>query len=401
MGLALARPLLYREFCPKPITMKPRIAYFAHDLVDASVHRRVRMLLDGGAEVLLFGYRRTPQPVPEVHGVPAIDLGQTHNSRLLSRALAILRERFVTKRYARSMRGVSAIVARNLDVLVIGSHALTCADPGVPLIYECLDIHGKMLGTELPSRALRSLEAFYLKKCAGLIVSSPGFMREYFERFQNARQPFLLVENKFSGPVAAVTAPGPTPQAPWKIGWFGHLRCGKSLRMLVKLTDALAGKVEVVIRGKLRLDEGDQFEDSIRKSKYVTFGGPYRYEEIPALYGEVHYCWAIDYSQEGSNSAWLLPNRIYEATANRAVAIALEEVETGRWLRAHQCGVLVRDPVEDLIAFFGRLTGDAYLEQRQRVAAVPPADVLAGAADNIALVNFILNPAQQSQPATK
>jgi hypothetical protein len=163
--------------------MKPRIAYFAHDLVDASVHRRVRMLLDGGADLLLFGYRRTPEPVPEVHGVPAIDLGQTHNSRLLARALAILRERFVTRRYAHSLRGVSAIVARNLDVLVIGSHALACADPGVPLIYECLDIHGKMLGTGLPSRALRGLEAFYLKRCAGLIVSSPGFMREYFERF--------------------------------------------------------------------------------------------------------------------------------------------------------------------------------------------------------------------------
>jgi len=165
-GLRTGAPLAASLVTPKPITMKPRIAYFTHDLVDASVHRRVRMLLDGGAEVLLFGYRRTPEPVPEVHGVPAIDLGQTHNSRLLARALAILRERFVTKRYARSLRGVSAIVARNLDVLVIGSHALTCADPGVPLIYECLDIHGKMLGTELPSRALRSLEAFYLKKCA-------------------------------------------------------------------------------------------------------------------------------------------------------------------------------------------------------------------------------------------
>jgi hypothetical protein len=368
--------------------MKPIIAYFAHDLCDASVHRRVRMLLDGGAELRLFGYRRSPQPVPEVHGVPTIDLGETWNGRLAARAISILKERFLTKRYARQLEGVSAIVARNLDVLVLGGHARACAAPGVPLIYECLDIHSSMLGSGPASRALRELEAFYLKKCAGLIVSSPGFMREYFEPFQQVRLPWLLVENKYSG--AAAPAAGPTAQAPWKIGWFGHLRCSKSFPMLQELTEAMGGAVEVVIRGKVRLDESVRFEEEIKASKYITFGGPYRYEDVPALYREIHYCWAIDYFQEGANSAWLLPNRIYEATANGVVPIALEQVETGRWVKAHGCGVLVREPVAELTAFFQRLTAEAYLEQRARVAAVTPADVLSSGADNSALVDFIV-----------
>jgi hypothetical protein len=368
--------------------MKPTIAYFAQDLVDASVHRRLRMLLDGGADIRLFGYRRSPQPVPEIHGIPAIDLGETWDGRLAARARSIVQERFLTRRYARQLQGVSAIVARNLDMLVLGAHAQSCSAPGVPLIYECLDIHGKMLGTGLPSRALRKLEASYLDKSAGLIVSSPGFMREYFEAYQHVRKPWLLVENKFNGSVPIVS--GPTAQPPWKIGWFGHLRCARSLRMLIQLADALQGAVQVIIRGKVRIEGG--FEELIAKSKYVTFGGAYRYDDIPALYREIHYCWAIDYFQEGANSAWLLPNRIYESTANQAVPFALEEVETGRWLKAHNCGVLLHDPVEELIEFFRRLTPEAYLEQKRRVAAVPPSDVLSGPADNTALVHFIVNP---------
>jgi succinoglycan biosynthesis protein ExoL len=370
--------------------MKPIIAYFAHDLCDASVHRRVRMLLDGGAELRLFGYRRSPQAVLEIHGVPAIDLGETWNGRLAARALSILKERFVTKQYAGQLEGVSAIVARNLDVLVLGGHARACAAQGVPLIYECLDIHGSMLGSGPASRVLRGLEAFYLKKCAGLIVSSPGFVREYFEPFQHVRLPWLLVENKYGG--AAVPASGPTPQAPWKIGWFGHLRCSRSFRMLQELTEAMGGAVEVIIRGKVRLDESVRFEEAVKESKYISFGGPYRYEDVPALYGEIHYCWAIDYFQEGANSAWLLPNRIYEATANGVVPIALEQVETGRWVKAHGCGVLVQEPVAELTAFFRGLTAQAYAEQRARVAAVPAADVLSNAGDNSALVDFIVRP---------
>jgi succinoglycan biosynthesis protein ExoL len=353
------------------------------------------MLLDGGADVRLFGFRRAPKPVVEVHGVPAIDLGQTWDARLIARAFTILRERFIAKRYAALMEGVDAIVARNLDVLALGYHARTCAQADVPLIYECLDIHGCMLGEGTKAHLMRGLEAFFLRKTSGLIVSSPAFIREYFNRYQRSHKPYLLVENKYPESSFLATKHNPPPPMPWRIGWFGHLRCEKSLKFLLELAERSEGRVQVIIRGKIIMADKELFHGLVRQSSHVRYEGPYNYNDIPLIYRDIHFCWAIDYYQEGANSSWLLPNRIYEAASQQVVPIALDQVEAGRWLKSRNCGVLINNPVEDLLEFFEHLNPTAYEGMCGRVAAIPKTDVLAGGADNVALVNFILGKHQE------
>ena len=381
-----------RARCDISAGIKPCIAYFANDLSDSAVHRRLRMLLDGGANIRLFGFRRTPKPIAEVHGVPAIDLGQTWDGRLVARAFTILRERFITKRYAALMEGVSAIVARNLDALALGCHARTCAKIDIPLIYECLDIHSSMLGERTIAHLMRGVEAFYLRETSGLIVSSPAFIREYFNRYQRNRKPYLLVENKYPESSLVATKHNPPPPIPWRIGWFGHIRCEKSLRFILELAERLEGRVQFIIRGKINIGDKELFHGSVRRSSHIRYEGPYDHNNIPLIYRDIHFCWAIDYFQEGANSSWLLPNRIYEAASQSVVPIALDQVESGRWLKSRNCGVLINNPVKDLPEFFEHLNPIAYEEMRGRVAAIPKTDVVAGRADNSALVNFILGP---------
>ena len=66
------------------------VTYFANDLADAAVARRVHMLQVGGAGVTLIGFRRTEQPVRQVSGADAIDLGRTFDGRFLDRTWKIL-----------------------------------------------------------------------------------------------------------------------------------------------------------------------------------------------------------------------------------------------------------------------------------------------------------------------
>src|SRR5208337_1803887 len=91
----------------------------------------------------------------------------------------------------------------------------------------------------------------------------------------------------------------------------------------------------------------------------------------------VHFAWAIDYYEASQNSAWLLPNRIYEGSLGGAVPLALGEVETGRWLAARNAGVLLPDPPEDALrSFFSSLDAQRYARLASAAASIPRADLV-------------------------
>ena len=68
------------------------VTYFANDLSDPAVARRVRMLRIGGADVkLLQDFAGSAAPVHEVDGIAAVDLGQTVSGQLGARCFHVLR----------------------------------------------------------------------------------------------------------------------------------------------------------------------------------------------------------------------------------------------------------------------------------------------------------------------
>jgi succinoglycan biosynthesis protein ExoL len=268
-------------------------------------------------------------------------------------------------------------MARQLETLAIAARARRLFSPGATLVYECLDIHRLMIARGAPGWAMRRLEGHLLRECQTLIVSSPGFVREYFEKFHARLPPVLIMENKMlaqevSNP-ADVRALSRPPGPPWRIGWFGNIRCRRSLALLSELTELLPGRVEVVIRGRPAYTAIPDFDRTVAEHKGINFLGPYdRSRDLPRIYGEVHFTWAIDFFEEGGNSDWLLPNRIYEGSLFGAVAVALSSVETGRWLSEHGVGVLLSEPYGAALAkFFGDLGEKGYVAAKAAVDGLP------------------------------
>ena len=369
-----------------------RIAYLVHDLNDPAVARRVRMLCAGGADVDLMGFHRGEAAPAEVAGVSALSLGRTRDGRMAARAASVLAAVLRSGPLATRLAGADVVMARNLEVLAIAVRAL--AGSRTPLIYECLDIHRMMLGGGLAGRLLRRLERRLLRRAALLIVSSPAFLRAYFEPRQGFCGQALLLENKAldlealdleAG--AEVSPPELLAKAPpWRIGWYGAIRCAKSLKRLTELARRMEGRLEVRIAGRPALDQFDDFYAEVAAAPHLTFLGSYTPADLPRLYGEVHFTWAIDYFEEGLNSAWLLPNRLYEGGLYGSVAVALRGVETGRWLAARGAGVLVDDPVAELEALLSGLDAAGYAILRAQAQAIPVDDLRTTRADCRALV---------------
>lgn len=385
-----------------------KIAYFVHDVTDPAVGRRLGMLRASGAEVSVIGFRRSDTVATELDGAPVFDLGRTYDAQLGDRAGRVIDWMLNAARFKARVQGAQIFMARNLEMLGIASAARRLSRPRPALVYECLDIHWLMLSNTAAGRFLRLAERRLLEQTRLLIVSSPAFLSRYFEPAHEIGRlgvKPLLIENKHldlaarSAPAWPARRPGP----PWRIGWFGCLRCRKSLDLLTALAARRPDLVEVVIRGRPTPAVFPDFADIVEGVPGMRYGGPYQPGETRALYRDCHFSWAIDYYDEGRNSAILIPNRIYDAGAHHCVPLALAGVETGRWLARHGVGVLMEDPLRELEAFFERLDADGYRALEQRMAALDPNVFRADRAEceriHSALVGVMAKPRFSDDPA--
>jgi hypothetical protein len=372
--------------------MTAKIAYFAHDLSDPAVHRRLEMLLAGGADVTAIGFRRSSEPISTVKGLASVDLGRTADGMLLQRVFSVAGVLARLGGLAEHVRGANVILARNLEMLALGVRARNLYAPTAAVVYECLDVHRMLLSRGIEGHLLRSLENRLWREVNLLLTSSPAFAHKYFIP-RGFRSPIRLVENKVlmlngvSKPDLKRSVLGP----PWRIGWFGIIRCRRSLDMLCSVAQRAAGNVEVIIRGRPTNVVFQSLDQLSAKCPHVRFAGPYNYPaDLPAIYGDVHFSWAIDYYEDGQNSTWLLPNRIYEGSLYGTVPIGVAGVETGRWLAKRGAGVILDEPIEQqLINFFQYLNNETYSKLAGQVEALPRTELVCDQIDCRALVEAL------------
>ncbi len=367
------------------------ILYLVHDLTDPAVARRVAMLEAGGASVVLAGFTRGTPP-ERVGRTRPMSLGTTADGRFAQR-IAMVGKAVLTARAA--LAGTArpdVIIGRNLEMLAVAQRVAALQPTRPPVVYECLDIHRLMLGTSMVGRAMRLAERRLAGRAALLMTSSPRFLEAYFEPRRQAHIPTLLVENKVlelgPAPHRAKTADlVPGPGAPWRIGWFGALRCARSFDILSAFTRACEGRYEVLLRGRPARDVFPDFEARIAKEPFMRFEGAYRNpEDLAGLYGSVQFTWAIDFFEAGMNSDWLLPNRLYEGCRHGAVPIAMAGTQTSRTLAQMGLGIHLDATEPARLAQALPADAAAYAALRDAVMAQPAARFACGPDECTALV---------------
>ncbi len=327
-----------------------RIAFFGHDAADAAVRRRVRGFLDDGLEVTGFMMRRRD---PGTLDWENVDLGETRDGAFVQR----IRQVFTGARLAagdrKKLAAADVIYARNLDMLACAFLAKRHAGLDTPVIYESLDVHRLLTRADFIGAAIRGLEHSLLKRTVGLVVSSPGFIRNHFEKHYAGDYRAFLVENRLApggdyGARPGGSQPASTgPAQPLCLGWVGNLRCKRSFELLCQLADQFPDQLEIRLHGVPSRTEIPVFEPMIDARPNMTFFGRYRSpEDLADIYGHLDVVWAGDFMEAGFNSVWLLPNRIYEGGYYCTPSIAPSGTETAAWLEQHDCGFLIDEPLD-------------------------------------------------------
>ncbi|TPN58008.1 glycosyltransferase family 4 protein [Mesorhizobium sp. B1-1-4] len=380
------------------------VLYLVHDVSDPAVRRRITMLRAGGAQVTLTGFRRTANPIADVEGLRPLDLGATRDGRFAQRLTAVAKAAVSIGTRLRGMPRPDLIIARNLEMLALARRANTAFGAAVPIVYECLDIHRLMLRSDAVGRALRATERYLARDVKLLVTSSPAFTANYFAPFGQVTAPVELVENKYFEAAAILPAEHEMAEAPvappWRIGWFGALRCRRSLELLADFSRRADGRFEIVLRGRPALTEFPDFHAFVEAEPWLSFRGPYRNpEDMAAIYRDVHFSWAIDFFEAGQNSEWLLPNRLYEGCRFGAVPISMANTETGRFLGRQGIGILLPEASPDALeAALGKMEERRFSTLKERVLSRNPRIWSYDRSDCRALVDKLRSLAAMRQP---
>ncbi len=357
-----------------------KITYLAHDVSDAAIAKRTAMLSQAGTQIYLAGFRRIAEPIATLPGASSItDLGRTRNASFINRIVAVLKVLIRIYSYKALFKDADIIIARNLEMLVIAvtAKALFYQKKAPIVIYECLDIHRMMLKENIVGKVLRGIEGYLSHKADGLITSSPAFVSDYFEQKSRVNLPVKLIENKvyMSAPYTRRDNSNLNIETNnvWKIGWFGVLRCRQSLAILSKMAEHSHGKIKVIIRGKPAYDQIPDFDHIVNNTDGLEYKGTYKYpDDLAEIYGDIHFNWAIDKYEDGQNSLWLLPNRLYEGSLYGAIPVAEKHVETGAYLDRYNIGVTLPQPLDhNAFAFFDKMTTERYKTLKEGLMSLP------------------------------
>lgn len=360
--------------------MLARIAAFAFDIAEAAQIRRIQSLRALGHDVVSLSFRRANMNHAFQPDWPDLPLGVTANESYLRRLTQLARA------LVRSVRGRAILaetdvwIARNFDLLVLAAlvRRLT-RRRDVRLVYECLDIHGLFTREDAVGRAMRWAERQALAATDLLVVSSPGFLDNYFASVQGYSGPTALVENKLwlgDGPFARPKGPrNADPTRPLRLGWVGSLRCAASLDILAGVANQMGQGVEIALHGNVHRHVVPRFDDILAAHPNVQHHGAYAYpQDLAAIYTSCDLVWAQDLWQRGANSDWLLPNRIYEASFFGCPSIALAGTQTGGRVVSGGLGFAVNAATADaVVALLAGLSRDEIAMAGTRLLAMPDA----------------------------
>ena len=292
----------------------------------------------------------------------------------MQRVLALVGALRVVWAKRQEFRSASWIYSISLDNTLLGVAARTLTRSRASQVMELSDVQPVMMRAGLVGAAFRAVERFVLRHIHLVVTTSTGFEREYLPAQGWTGRTVLLENTVFPFPEDSDEGVRVPPGPPWRIGWFGALRCQESWELLRRLVLSYPHEVELVLAGFPNMAENERFLDEVAKTSSTRFLGRYRYpDELNSLYGQVHFNWCIDRSAVGGNSAWLLPNRLYEGGLFGVPALAEQGTEAGRWVDTHGSGLVLSADrtLDDLTGLLSAMTTQQWLYLREAVRDVP------------------------------
>jgi succinoglycan biosynthesis protein ExoL len=338
-------------------------------------HRRVRALLDAGFQVTVYAfargyYRENAFPV----GTEIVNIGSLEDGAYFRRIPALVRAaRRIRREELRAPRKPDVTYTFGLDNALIALRT----GLGHPLVYEVGDLRNPEPDRSLVARSLWRVERHVVRKAALLVVTSPAFSSDYYDRLlEEFGVPRLVIENRIPEDVVTGT---PRPQLspirrPLRLGVIGLLRYETTLAPLLEWVGARPTDYELHVYG-----DGPLRNLVMRRAEAhsnIRYHGSFRNpEDLSSIFGNVDVCYCV-YDSRDRNVRLALPNKLFEAPYFGVPLIVAEGTAVAHRVRELGVGIAV-DPLRaDFLDDLPELLTPRRLDKMKVRALALPTDKL-------------------------
>lgn len=341
-------------------------------------HRRVEAILSAGLRPMVYTFRRgwyEENKYPS--GTEVIDLGAVQDRKYLARlprlGKALLKIRRTESSFKTRPRFVLAL---GLDA---GMLALALFPPSVPLVYEVGDLRG-VNSTSLMARAVVRVERRIVRRARTLIVTSPGFLSEYYAKIDpTCPQRAVVIENKLSrwfwGAGRKEAAIALQSDRRIRLGFVGLLRYPRTFLPLLESVAHRSTRYELHVHGDGPLRS--IVEEKARRFENIYYHGPFRNpHDLAAIYSGIDVNYVV-YDNEDPNVRVAIPNKLYESTFFGVPIVVADRTMLADRVRAMGTGFVVSPTEPDFVGrFLDGLSPAAIVECSRKSLAVPTADLI-------------------------
>ncbi len=293
------------------MSVRSRITFLLPVTGDAHHRQRIDTFAEV-ADVRVLAFRRRFHD-GKPGGPPVEPLGDIAMGRYGARLLPYLR---ALRQVRRAAAETDVFYVFGLDLAALCLLACAGLRRRPRLVHEVLDIRTILTGGGVAAGLLRRLDRWLAARADLMVVTSPEYLSGYYQGMLGvAPRRSLVVENR-----VRPDAPPPEPEtdraadAPLVIGYFGMLRCRRSLQILLRALDLAEGRLHLQLRGVFLNTE--DLQPAVEAHPCATYGGPYvSPDELPAMYGGIDILWGCyPYLGDGpGNWQWARTKRFYEA----------------------------------------------------------------------------------------
>ena len=340
--------------------------------------------MDFGYRVTVFGFRRERYNTAYRPPWPNVPLGFTSDARYWHRVRALLGAIPAVFAHRDALSRAAVFYARNIDQLLLALLARLIAFSRAPVVYEVLDIPAILMRRGPVPTLLRAIERLCLRRTSLLVLSSPGFHRNYYKAVQKYRGDWFLLENKLHPSISSLARrrrSGARQRAPALGGWLFR----SDPRRVHVRPDHPAGRTPAGPRPvQVRRHPDDRRSGEVRR-------GPAALSEhrlsrsLPAAAGSRRPLPRRRFRLGARPRAHRPQFALVDALPFLRIrlfgipCLAVHGFEVGNTIERHRIGWTFDAPLEEsLVRFFEQLTPAAYEHIRGRLRSVPRTMFVAG-----------------------
>jgi succinoglycan biosynthesis protein ExoL len=284
-----------------------KILYLLPVLGQPRFIKRMRGLEDMGAsnEVAFFSREYFEGAGLEY---PSHNLGEIMRGKYLKRGFIYLESIWSLRKLAMDNE---VIYCFGLDMAILGF--VSTIGTGTKVVLEVGDLRPLQFSKSFLGSLARALDRVIYPFLAQLVVTSEAFYESYYsDTLHLDSKKVSVIENKlFASDVMTEDF-----SIKYRVGYFGLIRCKRSLEILAAFANARRNNFNLYVRG-YPFDVQQEL-DSLLSNPGVLLGDEYKSpEDLGSLYGRVDLVWACYPFSSETVGNWRLAktNRFYESMA--------------------------------------------------------------------------------------